>query len=375
MRHPILGFSLVVGVAVLLPPSWDGEKEAQADVSVVRGNPGSLVSGAYFLLLYPKKMGGKTINARRPGILPVDIKTDGKTIVIGGKYVQMTGHNEGGSLRVTHLAGVSLTLQGNTFNGYAASGTFSGGAEGNFEGSFALSTVSGGGYGFLDNSSGAGVSWQRSPGAKAGLSGYQPAGSNKQWGYDGPGLNMDGGGRSENGFSIPGMSGANADGGKGWTSGLNITSGQQSGSDANAPGSQKAAADRFAASAPPPSAPLATNDGGWCDWVKCAFIACSAPPSTGGSGTGTTPIKPDAGGFQAGDWEPMGGDTSPGQKPKTGNGQEQGAGSSTLGSALHLPLGGGDPGDFFKPAPGDVLNTNKLFNGASDPTRGANFGR
>ena len=379
MRHSNIRLSLLVGVVAFLPATFDGERTALADTPTTQlrpaANPGSLASGAYFLLLYPKRMDGKPISAKRPGVVPVVVKTDGKTVVIGGKYLQMTGTNENGNLKLTHQPGASLSFTGNTFNGYAASGTFTGGSEGNFEGSFALATVSGGGYGFLDNGTGGGISGARTPGSKGGFGGSQPAGSNRRWGYDGPGLNMDGNGRSQNGFSIPGSSGANADG---WKDGLNITGSKSAdkGTNPNGVGSKKAAADAFAnsgsGSIAAPS--VSTNDGGWVDWVKCAFVACGPAPAPA---TDTPPGsgKPDAGGFQAGDWEPMGGDTSPGQKPKTGNGQDQGQGSTTVGSKLHLPLGGGDASDFFKPNPGDILNTNKLFNGASDPVRGANFGR
>lgn len=345
------------------------------------GKANSLVSGAYFLLLAPKKLGGQEIRAQRPGVLPITIKTDGKSIVVGGPAVQMTGTIRDGSMSLTHAPGTSLVLTGNTFNGYAASGTFRGGAPGNFEGTFALATVSRGGYKFLTQGAGAGINLGRAGGG-SNLGAYAAPGSGS-WGYEGPGLNIGGNGRSDSAFAQPGFGyaadgkdGKDSKGNKSWSSGLDITGGTPSGGSSGSsgggdqPGTKKQAKENFDKSGTGAQAApsVATNDGGFVDAVKCAFIACSPAPGEGGGDTGTAPIKPK---FDAGDWEPMGGDTSPGQKPNTGNGQDKGGGSSTAGSALHRPGTGGDPSDFFKPQGGDVLNTNRLFNGASDPPRGA----
>lgn len=390
MRSSRICLALLAGLALQVPLTNVHEATVAAAepapkkfTKLIAGNPRSLVSGSYLLFLNPKKIGGKMVITRRPGILPVSIKTDGKVIVLGGRFApQMTGTIVEGKLALTHIPGTSLTLNGATFNGYAASGTFSGGGEGNFEGTFGLVTASRGGRDFMNNFTGAGVTWERGPTLEGALKGSLPNGVNGHWGYDGPGLNMNGmGGGSQSAFQLPGsLNGNNANGDDwSWSSAkgdLDLTKGGSKGGTEGGH-SQREAKARFDNSCPPKDPdndPLPVNTGSAGDEVYCFFVACAPAPAGGGDidGGGT-----DGGKFTAGDWEPAGGggDTSPGQTPNTGNGQEQGSASANGGNALRMPSHGGDPGDLFKPGPGDILNANKLFNGSADPVRGVNFGR
>lgn len=431
MRSKAILLSFVVANAFALSFVLDSSS-ALADTKPTAGNSKTIVSGAYLLLLNPKSAGGNALPSRtKPVVFPVVVKTDGSKLVIGGKYApQMTGAISGGSVSAAHTPGKTFTMSGSTFNGYSASGTFAlGSGARTVSGTWGLVTLSKGGVGFVGNRAAAGVLGNNRTGigSSSGFGRNLPGGVSGSWGYDGPGFT--GGGSS--GPNL-GSYGANMEGGNGklkdWggsgsssgsssssssssrtNTGGNGNSGSSNSSFSNAYNSftSVGASDGTNSGSTNGSKSGGSNSGGktnsssdsssssWLSGIEeeashladdvsddltsiCqAFGGCSDKSGSGGGNSGgTSGGKGSTGGFEAGDWEPAGGDTSPGQKPKTGNGQDQGAGGSS-GGALRAPSGGGDPiGDWFGAASGDILNSNKLFNGAADPPRaGTSFVR
>ena len=364
----IFAAGLGLGLFALVPTFADADTTKLPP----QASPKSLASGAYILVMSPKKLGGSEVKTVRPIALPVVVKTDGKTLVIGGKYApQLTGTISEGKIALKQVSGTggSLAMDGSTFNGYAASGSFKLAQAGSFEGTYALVTVSKAGVQFM-NARGAGVGQNRGQLTGSGMSGYLPSGVSGSWGYDGPGYSGNGFGGNNNGFALPGSVNGNnafdwshpidslekALNDKDDTSSKPITPSKPAPGD---PGSVGAARAAFEKTAP-------AKDDCWF------FCGGSSDTSSSSSSSTTGGVKT---GFTAGDWEPVGGDTSPGQKPKTGNGQDTGNGNQNAGAVIKPLSTGGDPSELFQPKTGDILNGNKLFNGASDPPRGANFGR
>lgn len=410
MRSAHIVFSLLIGVAVGLPVLVDSSTAA-ADVKPTAGSPKALVSGAYFLLLHPKQANGATLRTQTKVLAwPVVLKTDGSTVVMGGKHgAQMTGSIGNGAVNFTHAPGKTFTLTGTTFNGYAASGTFSMGTPGQVvTGTWGLVTFSKGGLNFVGSSRAPGVlgNNRTGVGSTSGFGSSLPGGVSGSWGYDGPGF-------TGGGLTGPNMGtyGANAKGkglqnwadtpaGGGGSSGLS-TGSKETPSNSGGGGlvdSIERAYDDFVGvgkkddtgskgGSSSGGSSGGSSSSGFVDSVgkaasaaadsvldaaeaACQWVGACAPPAGGSSSSSSSGSSGagGSGGFEAGDWEPAGGDTSPG-KPNTGNGQDQGSGGSG-GGVLRTPMGAGDPAsDWFGRNSGDILNTNKLFNGAADPPR------
>lgn len=405
------GLAWVLGALVMLG-STSAARFAEAAPPYSAKAPEKLSPGNYILRLRLTTINSQPASAKLIRGVPIVVAIKGATIGLGGRLgPQVTGSTNGASMTVNGKVGHGPMLQmtGGTSGRWTMSD-----ASGSIGGEYALdpfvdgaplNTMAGVGTtsGF-SNMGTFGSSYNGIPGSGP-LSGGPTVGGNVKGGAKGgttgnqPGqLAGFGGGPERANLGTSSVSGANAGLGDDFLNWLGLGGSGSSGSDSspmtpiNKPGGSKDPGGTGGTSGSsgttgggkqlsnfgdqkPGGGNSGSSGGGIVEGAKAAYNCittlggnCTAGSGNAGSnGTGST----KGGGKQGGDTRDTSGngpgtDLNTGRVPGGGDTGDTGVSGGGSG-VLHLPVGGGGDNP-FELSPGDVLNANKLVDGAKGPT-------